>query len=763
MNILDFCIITDGQAMKNCFLLMALFLIPSLFTAKENDKIRILDKETSAPVQNVSYKYSDQTGKSNEEGMISFDYIPGETLYLSHISYGTLALDDTKLKEAIEKEFIYWKSKDIDLYPVTVIALRSRSDETEVLDLDYQDKMDHDGGAILRHTPAVNMIKKSGNYGFDPVLRGFKYDQLNVVIDGTQYASAACPNRMDPATSQIAPNMVEKVEIIKGPHSLRYGSSFGGTINYVPAEPRYSGIFSTYGRISGGFESNGSILRSEGLVGFTDRSYDLGIYASWSQGRNYVNGEGNSVAASFLRGSFGADLDVKITDQQEMNISATRNLTRDTDFPALPMDLIDDDTWLLNLGHKIKLDIGALSEWNTKIYGSAVDHYMNNFLKNLDPRKMNAETTAKTRNFGGRTETEWLFENDRMYIGADLRYENATGTRKRDFLMGPNAGKSFKDKVWQNSNILKSGFFAEYQYNTDNYIFIFSGRLEMNSSDLSDPADEFTEIYNELSETQFNPSISLGSVRSFGEYKFGLWLGRAQRSGSLTERFINYFPVGLDPYEMLGNPQLEAEINNQADLTFEWNRESSKLNLDFFTSYLQDYISSEIDTSLTPRMPGSPGVRQFRNIGDALKAGFEMNWIQDVFMGMQFQISMAYTYGQDLENNEPLPEIAPLDFRYVLSGHYFGNRLHPEVYFRHCLEQTRVSKEYGESETPAFSVVNFRISYDIYENFKMTLGVNNLFDEEYYEHLSRSVRGKGSLPIYEPGRSVYVSMNMNLN
>lgn len=737
--------------------------MPSILTATENEMIRILDKETSAPVQNVSFKYGDQSGKSNEEGIISIKYISGETLYLSHISYGALALNDAQLLKAIEKDAFFWKSKDIDLYPVTVIALRTRPEETEILQLDYQDKLDHDGGAILRHTPAVNMIKKSGNYGFDPVLRGFKYDQLNVVIDGTQYASAACPNRMDPATSQIAPNMIEKVEIIKGPHSLRYGNSFGGTINYVPTEPGYTRIFSTYGRVSGGFESNGSILRSEGLIGFTDKSYDLGIYASWSQGRNYTNGKGNTVAASFLRGSFGADLDIKITDHEEINISATRNLARDTDFPALPMDLIDDDTWLMNLGYRIKLGIGSLSEWNTKIYGSFVDHYMNNFLKNLDPRKLNAETTAKTRNFGGRTETEWLFENDRMYIGADFRYENATGTRKRDFLMGHNAGKSFKDKVWQNSNILKSGFFAEYQYNTDDYIFIFSGRVEMNRSDLTDPADEFKGIYDELSETHFNPSISFGSVRSFGDYKFGLWLGRAQRSGSLTERFINYFPVGLDPYEMLGNPQLDPEINNQADLTFEWNRNNGKINLDFFASYLQNYISSEIDTLLTPRMPSSPGVRQFRNIGDAMKAGFELNWIQNLFMGMQIQISMAYTYGQDLERNEPLPEIAPLDFRYVLRGQYFGNRLHPEVYFRHCLEQSRISKEYGESVTPSFSIVNLKISYDMYDNFTMTFGIDNLFDESYYEHLSRSVKGKDSLPIYEPGRSVYLSINMNLN
>ena len=41
-----------------------------------------------------------------------------------------------------------------------------------------------------------------------------KYDQLNIVLNGAQCATAACPNRMDPPTSQLAPNTIEKVEIV---------------------------------------------------------------------------------------------------------------------------------------------------------------------------------------------------------------------------------------------------------------------------------------------------------------------------------------------------------------------------------------------------------------------------------------------------------------------------------------------------------------------------------------------------------------------
>ena len=67
-------------------------------------------------------------------------------------------------------------------------------------------------------------------------VRGFKYDRLNIVMNGSQSAIAACPNRMDPPTSQVPTSTIQKVEVYKGPYALRYGAGFGGTINFV-SEP----------------------------------------------------------------------------------------------------------------------------------------------------------------------------------------------------------------------------------------------------------------------------------------------------------------------------------------------------------------------------------------------------------------------------------------------------------------------------------------------------------------------------------------------
>lgn len=60
------------------------------------------------------------------------------------------------------------------------------------------DKLSHDAGDFLSQSAFIGGIRKSGSYGFDPVLRGFKYDQINIVMDNGLSATAACPNRMDP-------------------------------------------------------------------------------------------------------------------------------------------------------------------------------------------------------------------------------------------------------------------------------------------------------------------------------------------------------------------------------------------------------------------------------------------------------------------------------------------------------------------------------------------------------------------------------------
>jgi len=677
-------------------------------------------------------------------------------LLLAGVCIGLLSMQALYSQESL--------SDTIDLYPVTIIAIHPGTDKTESLELDYQDKMAHDGGALLNHVASISTIRKGGSYGFDPVFRGFKYDQLNLVLNGAQTASAACPNRMDPPTSQMAPNMIRKIEILKGPYALRYGNAFGATINFLSASPRFTEEKEAYGRFSGRYDSNGNIFRSEALAGFRATRMNLGLYASWSQGKDYSSGEGHLIPAGFTRASFGTRLGIRMSEKQILKLSLTRNLARDSDFAALPMDLRSDDTWMFSASHDIYPDSDHLKSWHTTLYGSFVDHLMDNLSKELNPRMVDAVTSANTTNLGGRTEGAWTFKQTRLYLGGDFRHEGAEGQRIREFLMGPNAGKEVMDNVWQGGVIQRAGLFAEYHLHGRSVKWVISGRMNVNHAESTDPDPNFSNLYTEMQSSQFNPAISIGATRNLSEkLTLGAWLGRVQRSGSLTERYINYFPVGLDPYEMLGNPLLDPEINNQADLTTQWRSEHSSISLDLFVAYLQDPISSIIDTSLNPRMPSSPGVRRYTNIERAFKTGFEASWAQELPAGLQHLFSVAYTYGQDPDKKDPLPEIAPLDTRFHLSGSYFSERLKPYITFRYVMEQARISSEFGETVTPSFALFDLGLSLRFQKVFGISAGIQNLFDTLYYEHLSRSVRATETMPIYSPGRCFFISFNLDLN
>uniref|UniRef100_UPI0035653905 TonB-dependent receptor plug domain-containing protein n=1 Tax=Labilibaculum sp. TaxID=2060723 RepID=UPI0035653905 len=247
------------------------------FQVHSQTTIQLLDQADREPIAFAHFMYLEQKGTANAEGMISINYLAGESLILSHINYGKLEVSSEKIVQAIQSGVLLLPKSYISLLPTTVIARAKEKTENDIMEVQSSDKLSHDAGDFLSQTALIGGIRKSGSYGFDPVLRGFKYDQLNLVMDNGISASAACPNRMDPPASQIPMSMVDQVEIVKGPHSLRYGSAFGGSIHFKSAQSSFSESAKAFGRASGSYESNGNIYRSEAMAGTKGKFYNFGI------------------------------------------------------------------------------------------------------------------------------------------------------------------------------------------------------------------------------------------------------------------------------------------------------------------------------------------------------------------------------------------------------------------------------------------------------------------------------------------------------
>lgn len=728
--------------------------IPGII-AQQKIQFALTDDESGKPIENAYYQYGENSGVTEDEGLIRIQYEESLLLYISHLQYGSWEMSSEEILEAGRSGVSQRGLVTNHLQPVTVMALRTVS-AGEKYKLQYEDHLAHDAAQILTRNPVVSTIRKSGNYGFDPVVRGFKYDQLNIVMDGVQSAAPACPNRMDPPTSQVAPNMLERIEILKGPYQVRFGNSFGATLNFISAGPDFSSQFRFGGRLSSHYETNGNITRNEAMLSASGQFYQLRLFGSWSEGNDYTDGGGAEVGADFQRASVGAQLDVQLTDRQELMLSVAKNQALDTDFPALPMDLRSDDTWLLRASHSLSFDNRTLKEWNSSIFSTKVDHVMDNLSKSLDPRMLNAETVAETFNYGGRSELQFAGVTWKLFTGLDFKSDFAAGERTRTFLRGPMAGMSPVDNAWQDGHISRTGVFYELRKNVNKQTIVFSGRLEYNNATVDDLAPEFSNVVSATDQQQINPTISIGYLTDIaGQVDVSLWAGRSQRSGSMTERYINYFPVGLDPFELLGNPSLDPEVNNQIDLSLEYTGREVLVSVNVFGSLLENYITGVIREDLTPRLPMSPGVRQFENTGTAYKSGVELSYSQRFTGWLSQNVEAAYVYAR-FDDGSPLPEIPPFDLRYRLRGSLFKGKLQPDITVRAVAAQMSVNREFGEVSTPSFATIGAGVSYEPIQKLQLSVRGENLLNEEYYEHLNRTDRLRSG-PLFAPGRSFIFS------
>lgn len=154
----------------------------------------------------------------------------------------------------------------------------------------------------------------------------------------------------------------------------------------------------------------------------------------------------------------------------------------------------------------------------------------------------------------------------------------------------------------------------------------------------------------------------------------------------------------------------------------------------------------------------SPGVRRYINLPRATRLGFEFVWDQQLAKTLAQQIAASYTRGQNDVTKMPLPEIEPLEVRYALHGSFWKNRVQPFVRARHSARQARVATEYAEHTTDGFFVMNTGLVARPQKHLNVTLGINNLFNTQYREPLSRFI--SKTQPLTAPGRSFFVMLSM---
>lgn len=644
-----------------------------------------------------------------------------------------------------------------------------------------------DVGAFLRMTPNVSGVRKGGA-GIDPVIRGFRYGQLNVQADNGLKIEGGCPNRMDPMVAHIELEDISRVEVIKGPYALRYGPGIGGVINLKTYQLKAYNQFNIKADLSAAYDGNRNGWAQHAAVYGGDKAFFFHLSAGKKAYGDYQDGHGHTVAAAYEKLHYRAQGGIQINPRHLFAFSFEQAWAYDLAFPALPMDERKDDTHLLSVDYTGR-DLGHfVHNLRVKAWHSNVNHEMDNKCRPFSDTVV-AISVIDAVNQGLRAEVEVQWPGAIGFVGVDFEHITKDGLREKNMIRQPGLPVK-RESLWNNGRSRNLGVFADYRREMGPWKLVAALRLDVNqaqSDDIRIMHPMAGEIYHYAADSTrsdyTNMGASVGLTRELGDWwSLDLAMGRASRSPDLTERFIILLPIGYDQFDYLGDPQIQPEQNHQIDLTLNYNpAHLGRFSLNGFHSWVSNYITGKRlpPVQQKPLSKDVMGVKQFYNADLARLRGIEFGWQSPAGKPLSLSATAAYTYatldkttrhilnenaqviGEEVIENDALVEIPPFEANVSARYSLFDGRLMGKGNLRMVAAQNHVSKAFYEEATPGFLVADASLVYEPNHLMKLVVGVNNLFNKAYYEHLNRNVIGATG-PLYEPGRSVYVNWLIHL-
>lgn len=722
-------------------------------------KGKIVDGTTNQPIENVTIKVlkSNAFTISNTNGEFDIQGNDGDLIELSHVSY------KTKNEKLTNNLIIKLEIAQIELNEIIVTAnpLKDISQSVVINDAEKRISQPRSVGHLFRDIKGFGITKR-GAYASEPVFRSFKYEQLNIQYDGGFKVLNACPNRMDPITTHVIPEEIEKIEIVKGPFTVRFGQNFGGIINLVSKNPTKNQL-GLHGSVEGGYESNGNNLVTGASLLYVDKKFDILFNGSYRDFGDYEDGNGTEVPSSFRTTDYSVKVGLNPTDNQRLQLTWRQSFGRDIDHAGLPMDSPYDDSFLAGLDYRWNEISKKVESFSAKVFHSYVDHLMTNegrpnFMMTFSSSPVEVWTT------GGKAEIVFRpSNNSRIFTGVDANLISREGDRTRivKIMNGtvlPNP-RTFTDKIWQDASLNDVGVFTEGKFKVSDNTTLTTGiRADFISASINDPAQDFLDLYGgEISDkTETNVSANAAIKYQKNGFQTQFAIGRGVRTANMIERYINHFAVGVDPFEYVGNPNLKPEINTQLELSFSKNFKAFEISASVFHSFLSDYIQPIVNEDIPRKfMPTTPPTvaKQFMNVDKAIQTGFELSFYYQATDKLQFTSDFSYTQSENKDINEPLAQIPP--FTTNLGAKFEDDTFWVALNSRLVRAQNRISDSFMEQETPGFGTMDLRIGLQPYRGFSIGAAVLNIFDKTYYEHLNFAFTNSNLLSgrILEPGRN----------
>jgi iron complex outermembrane receptor protein len=622
-----------------------------------------------------------------------------------------------------------------------------------------------DVGDALEALPGVWKLRKGG-IANDVVVRGLQSRDLNVLVDG-QKLYGACPGHMDPPVFHADFAEVERVEIGKGPFDLKSQGSLGGSVNVVTRRPE-EGLHAravlsagSYGFVNPSATLSYGAPSFSAVAGYSQRRSDAfrdGWGRRFTERANYR--PENADRSAFDVGTAWGRLAWSPAAGHQLDATYTRQDASDVLYPYLLMDARWDDLDRAGLRYEWQRPDSALRALRAQVYFNRVDHWMTDELRASSqgaPRGYSMGTLASTRTGGGRVEATL----HGLTLGVEGFDRNWDATNEMA-MMGyrPQA-------ILPDVSIRGVGAYAEYQRSPGARLGLVAGARLDHARTEADPARADTALYfayHGTRATARRDDFASGHVRlrwRRGGFEAGAGLGSTVRVPDQQERFFAQRRMGAD---WVGNPDLEPARNTGLEASLGWQGRGVALSLEGFWTRVDGFIGVHEQ----PRLSMVAGVmntraRSYTNL-DARLRGAEARLSASLPLRLALSAELSYVHGAQTPDparnvsSTRLAEVPPLRARASLR--FDDGRFSAAVEGVASAAQRRVDADLREAETPGWGVANLHLGYR-QGRLTATLGVANLLDRDYREHLSyQRDPFRSGVSVHEPGRNVFVNLGL---
>ncbi|HVU36109.1 MAG TPA: TonB-dependent copper receptor [Opitutaceae bacterium] len=657
----------------------------------------------------------------------------------------------------------------VPLSPVVVTAPPGERPLTVVLDpkAAAQPIPANDGADVLRAVPGVSVIRKGGTDG-DPTLRGMAGSRLGILVDG-ESIFGGCGNRMDPPTAYVFPDAYDRVTVLKGPESVRYGpGNSAGVVLFDRTAPRFAaaGAELDTALTAGSFGRNDEFV--EARAG-NPRGY-VEAAGTRTESGDYDDGAGRAVPSSYRRWSVhgAAGWTPDATTALELSGLAS-------DGRAAYADRTMDGVKFArrNLGLRLRRSglSPAVASLDASVYLNAVDHVMDNYsLRPFTPTAMmpgHSVSNPDRLTYGGRFELGLAPTADTSVVaGIDYQANRHRLRTTADEITDPYEVK----RRTPDARFGVAGVFAEATRLLGPARRLVAGAR----ADFWSVRDERTVVALGLmgsapdptSGRRRDPVLGSGFVRYEQDLRPAttayVGVGHAERFPDYWELFSKETATSVSAFGV------RPEQTTQLDVGLTHRSGPVTASLSLFANRVTDFILIQSGVVKPAAMGRTRTATISRNV-DAASRGAEASVTCAWGSGWRTDLSLSGVYGENRTEHRPLAQQPPWESRLGLG--YSTARWSAGAVGRFVLAQTRYALNEGNivgqdlGPTGGYAVFALNAAWRFATHAQVTAGVDNLFGRTYAESLNRGGVTIGGFPpptlrINEPGRTVWAKLQV---